>query len=171
MIEKAMYFGKKDIYQKIRDIGGQWNDGKDRPIVCLIESTEKKDLFWAIPVGNWNHRNGQAQERINKFMSYSDDDIRSCFYHVGKTTVQSIFFVSDVIPITKKYIEHDYLGFDKNIFIIKNKNIIIALEDKLKRILSFENSNKNHFRQHITDIKLSLIEELEQEDKVISLFP
>jgi len=40
---------------KIRNLGVQWNDGKERPIVCLIESSETKGLFWAISVRNWNH--------------------------------------------------------------------------------------------------------------------
>ena len=160
MNEKCMYFCKSDIYQKIRDVGGTWNDSKERPIVCLIESAEQKGLYWAIPVGNWDHRDNTAQQRINKYMSYHKRDIRSCFYHVANTTVKSIFFISDVIPITQEYIDRDYLGFDKNVFQIKNKPLIDELERKLKRILSHEKANKNYFRQHITDIKVALIEEL-----------
>ncbi len=82
---------------------------------------------------------------------------------MGKTTVKSIFFISDVIPITAKYIERDYLGFDKKSFVIKNKGLISELERKLKRILSFEASNENYFRQHITDIKRDLLKELSEE--------
>lgn len=163
MKENAMYFGKNDIYQKIRDVGGQWNDSKERPIVCLIESTEKAGLYWAIPVGSWKHRNLEAQQRINKFLSYPDDDLRSCYYHVGKTTIKSIFFISDVIPITDKYIEREYQGYDNKLYVIKNNNLLQSLEKKLKKILAFEASQNNYFRQHITDVKKLLIEELEQE--------
>lgn len=160
MKEKSMYFAKNDIYQKIRSAGGEWNDSKERPIVCLIESTEQKGLFWAIPVGMYNHRDGQAINRLNKYLSLPEDDIRSCFYHVGKTTTKSIFFISDVIPITSEYIERDYLGYDKKPFTIKNKKLLAELERKLKRILAFENSRKNYFRQNITTIKQILIDEL-----------
>lgn len=163
MQEKALYFGKSEIYQMIRDVGGQWNDSKERPLVCLIESAEYKGLFWAIPVGKWDHRNEQAQERIQKFMSYPDDDLRSCYYHVGNTTYKSIFFISDVIPITEKYIEKEYMGYDKKLYVIKNRKLIKALTKKLKRILAFESSRNNYFRQHITDVKNILIQELEQQ--------
>ena len=163
MQERGMYFGKETIYDKIRNLGGQWNEGKEWPIVCLIESSESKGLFWAIPVGNWNHRDERGQQRIQQFLDFPDNDLRSCYYHLGKTTVKSIFFISDVIPITAKYIERDYLGFDKKSFVIKNKGLISELERKLKRILSFEASNENYFKQHITDIKRDLLKELSEE--------
>ena len=35
MIKNAMYFAKKEIYDLIRSLGGQWNDAKERPIVCF----------------------------------------------------------------------------------------------------------------------------------------
>ena len=161
MLEKAMYFGKSKLYQKIKDIGGKWNDTKERPLVCLIKSTEHENLFWAIPVGNWNHRDKTGQERIEKFMSYPENDIRSCYYHIGKTNIKSIFFISDVIPITEEYIDRGYKVFDEDIYIIKNPKLIQSLIKKLRRILAFESSNNNYFRQRITDIKNVLISELE----------
>ena len=160
MEQKAMYFAKNEIYEKIRNSGGQWNDSKERPIVCLIESKEIKGLYWAIPVGMYNHRDGQAIDRINTYLNYPENDLRSCYYHIGKTTTKSIFFISDVIPITEDYIERDYLGYDKKLFIIKNKKLLKELERKLFRILAFENNKKNYFRQHITDIKQELVSEL-----------
>lgn len=160
MKEKSMYFAKNEIYEKIRAVGGKWNDSKVRPIVCLIESKETEGLYWAIPVGMYNHRDGQAIERINNYLNYPEDDLRSCYYHIGKTTTKSIFFISDVIPITREYIERDYLGYDSKPFIVKNKQLLKELERKLTRILTFENGKKNYFRQHITDIKELLIEEL-----------
>ncbi|NFH40677.1 hypothetical protein [Clostridium sporogenes] len=160
MEEKAMYFAKKDIYERIRKCGGVWNDSKERPIICLIESNKVNGLYWAIPVGNWNHRDEKAKGRIEKYLSYPKRDIRSCFYHVGRTNLKSIFFISDVIPITEKYIERDYIGFDEKIVIIKNKKMIAELEYKLSRVLSFEDNKKNYFRQHITAIKSYLIAEL-----------
>ena len=41
-----------------------------------------------------------------------------------------------------------------------NKKLIAELERKLFRILSVENSKKNSFRQHITDVKSFLLAEL-----------
>lgn len=166
MKEKGMYFGKESIYQKIRDLGGVWNDSKERPIVCLLESTERKGLYWAIPVGNWNHRDESKKQRIQKYLDSPESDLRSCYYHVARTTVKSIFFISDVIPITKEYIERDYLGYNKEHFVIKNPKLIEQLNHKLTRILSFENINNNYFRQHITSLKNSLIDELNNKEKL-----
>jgi len=53
MEEHGMYFGKNEFYQIIRDNGGVWNDSKERPIICLMKSLECNDLYWAIPVGNY----------------------------------------------------------------------------------------------------------------------
>ena len=87
-------------------------------------------------------------------------DIRSCFYHIGRTTNRSIFFISDAIPIIDKYIDSEHVGSDNLHYVIKNPKLIAELERKLFRILSVENADKNHFRQHITDVKTKLLEEL-----------
>ena len=161
MFKNGMYFGDAAFYELIRKLGGQWNDAKERPIVCLLPAKENPNLYWAIPVGNWEHRDEKAKARIMSYLESDTRHIRSCFYHLGKTTTKSIFFISDVIPITDKYIAREYLGYNAQIYIIKNKHLIAELERKLKRILSYEAVNKNYFRQHITDIKNYLLQELE----------
>lgn len=161
MIEHALYFGKEEFYNVIRNVGGIWNDAKERPLVCLLKLSENDNIYWAIPMGNLDHRDEKGKKRIEKFLSYSTKDIRSCYYHIGKTDVRSIFFISDAVPITNKYIERDYIGkYTSTQYVIKNKKLISELERKLKRILSWENSKPNYFRQHITDIKNYLLEEL-----------
>lgn len=165
MIEHGMYFAKHDLYDIIRNNGGEWNDGKERPIVCLLISKEHDQLYWAIPVGNLNHRDEKRKERIYSYINSNERKIQSCFYHIGNTTVTSIFFISDVIPITDKYIEQNYNGYDNNQYIILNNNLIHELERKLARILHYENKNPNYFRQHITDIKNYLLSELSTNSK------
>ena len=160
MEEHGMYFGKNEFYQIIRDV---WNDSKERPIICLMKSVEYNDLYWAIPVGNYEHRDEEQKKRIKKYMNYDKKDIRSCFYHVGKTNEKSIFFISDAVPFTEKYIDREYKNKSKKIHIVKNKILLGELEYKLGRILELENRKPNHFRQHITDIKNYLIKELETE--------
>ena len=165
MKEHGMYFGKNIFYQIIRNVGGIWNDSKERPIVCLMQSLEHEGLYWAIPVGNYEHRNDQQKARIQMYMDYAVKDIRSCFYHVGNTNEKSIFFISDAVPFTEKYIEREYKNKTKNIHIIKNKVLLKQLEYKLSRILELENRKPNYFRQHITDIKNYLRRELEEEQE------
>lgn len=148
----GMYFCKQELYTLIKDVGGQWNDSKERPIVFFVKSLEYPCIYWGIPVGNYNHRNQTAKDRIQKFLNYPNDDLRSCFYHVGNTTVKSIFFLSDVIPVKNEYIDREYLGFDGKLYTIKNNVLKHELERKLSRILAFERGNNNYFRQHITDL-------------------
>lgn len=159
MEEYGIYFAKSYFYNLIRSVGGQWNDSKERPIVCLFKLDECDSIYWAIPIGNWNHRTDKAKERINSYLNRDSKDISSCFYHIGRTTTKSIFFISDVIPITDKYIERQYLGYDRNPYVIKNPQLLSELERKLRRILYFEDKNQNYFRQHITDVKNYLLDE------------
>lgn len=91
MTEHAIYFGKPEIYQTIRTLGGIWNDIK---------------------------------ERLHKYLQKDRKNIQSCFYHIGNTNEKSIFFISDIIPITDKYISRKYL----------NKNHLI-------QELNYESSN------------------------------
>ena len=163
MEEHGMYFGKSEFYQIIRNQGGVWNDSKERPIICLMKSIECNALYWAIPVGNYEHRDEEQKKRIEKYMNYGKKDIRSCFYHVGNTNEKSIFFISDAVPFTEKYIDREYKNKTKKIHIIKNKVLLSELKYKLGRILELENRKPNHFRQHITDIKNYLLEELNRE--------
>lgn len=160
MIEKGLYYVNDDFKTLIKSVGGEWNDTKRRPIVCLIESSEQNGLFWAIPMGKLNHRDTKQVERLNKYLNFPSRDIRSCYYHIGRTTTQSIFFISDAVPITDKYIETIHVDACNNHYIIKNPKLIAELERKLYRILSIENSKQDSFRQHITSIKKVLIEEL-----------
>lgn len=163
MIERGRYYATPEFATMIKQVGGVWNDTKHRPIVCLIKSSEDENLYWAIPMGKMNHRDADQQKRLDNYLNLPERDIRSCYYHVGRTTSKSIFFVSDAIPITDKYIEGVHVGADKKHFIIKNPHLIAELERKLLRILSVENSKNNSFRQHITDVKEFLLAELHPE--------
>ena len=41
------------------------------------------DIYWAIPIGNLNHRNEKAKERLDFYLNTEKSGIRSCFYHIG----------------------------------------------------------------------------------------
>ena len=70
MKEHALYFAKPEFYELIRTVGGVWNDSKERPLVCLIQSRENPSLYWAIPMGNYEHRNQTAKSRIQNYINY-----------------------------------------------------------------------------------------------------
>lgn len=168
IIEKGMYFAKNQFYQVIKSLGGEWNDTKFRPIVTLIQSSDNPDIYWAIPMGSLDHRDKKQQQRLQSYLNKKNHDISSCFYHVGKTDKDSIFFISDLVPITMKYIEREYIvGPQKNNkqYVIKNKNLIAELERKVSRIIAYEKSyiqsqGKPKFRQRFLDIYDYLEKEL-----------
>ena len=160
MIEKGLYYATDDFKKMIKSCGGEWNDSKHRPMVCLIKSSESNKMYWAIPMGNFNHRTAEQQERIKRYMSLPETDIRSCYYHLGRTTTKSIFFISDAIPITDEYILEEHKNISGDHYIIKNPRLLSELERKLRRILSVENSKPNFYRQHITDVKTHLLSKL-----------
>lgn len=160
LIEKGLYYATPEFVKFVQAQGGSWNDIKHRPIVCLIESTECSGLFWAIPMGKFDHRDTAQQQRIQDYIDCDTTDIRSCYYHIGRTTSKSIFFISDAIPITDEFIAEEHIGPDGIPFVIKNPKLISELNRKLLRILSDENSMPNKYRQHITDVKTALIKKL-----------
>ena len=166
MIERGLYYATSDYGRLVKGIGGEWTDSKHRPIVCLMKSRESDDLYWAIPMGKLNHRDAEQQKRLDYYLKLSERDIRSCYYHIGRTSSQSIFFISDAIPITDKYIDSVHVGGDGNHYIIKNPNLIQELERKLSRILAVENSKNDSFRQHITSLKHYLLEELQHSAEI-----
>jgi hypothetical protein len=165
MIQNGMYYMTDEYKELVKSIGGQWNDTKKRPMACVLQSTENPDIFWAIPVGKVNHRDEQALNRIRTFMEYRD--IRGPYYHIGRTTNKSIFFISDAVPITDKYILEPHYDINKKPYVIKNPKLLLELNKKLKRILNWENSRPNYFRQHMTDVKKYLLEELKNERQTI----
>jgi len=109
--------------------------------------------------------NEEQKARIERYMNYDKKDIRSCFYHVGKTNEKSIFFISDFVPFTEKYIDREYKNKTRKIHIVKNKILLADLEYKTGRILELENRKPNYFRQ----IKNYLLEELK--NKKIKTLP
>jgi hypothetical protein len=163
MIQNGMYYVTDEYKELVKSTGGQWNDTKKRPMACVLRSTENPDIFWAIPVGKVNHRDEETLNRIQKFMEYKD--IRGSYYHIGRTTNKSIFFISDIVPITDKYILEPHYDSNKNPYVIKNPKLLSELNHKLKKILNWENGKPNYFRQHITDVKNYLLEELKSELK------
>ena len=161
MEAQGLYFPTGEFKTLVTSCGGEWNDRKERPLVCLVRSLESDKLFWAIPMGDMAHRSEAQRLRIDKYLNLPKRDIRSCYYHVAMTDKESLFFISDAVPITDKYIEHAYEVGGCG-YIIKNPATVAILRSKLFRILAAENRNPNSFRQHITAVKQCLLAELDE---------
>ena len=90
-------------------------------------------------------------DRINKYLSFSEDDIRSCYYHIGHTNRPAIFKISNALPVTEKHIDSEY--FSQGIhLVLRNVKLIAEIERKLSRILFDESRHPDKYEQHITSI-------------------
>jgi len=89
----------------VNQLGGVYRDSKERPVYCCIQDRECHDIYWAIPTSEISHRTLEQLERIKRFCSLPNRDIRSCYYHIGHTNRPAIFRISNVLPVTESYID------------------------------------------------------------------
>jgi hypothetical protein len=136
--------------------------GNKRPTYCCIKDNKIDGIYWAIPTSDLAHRTNEQIQKYNKFIGLPNNDLRSCYYHIAKTTKESLYKVSSCFPVTDKYIDHEYTTFGKHV-IMQNKTDVAEIERKLRKILSMEFRKNNYFPQHISDIRTYLIQELEKE--------
>lgn len=158
MKEHGLYIIKKSFLILITEMGGVCDMEKDnhRPVYCCIKDSKYEGLYWAIPTSDLSHRTEAQIEKYNKFIALPDNDLRSCYYHIGKTTKKALFKVSSCFPITEEYVDHEFVSQGVHV-IIRRAETVTELERKLRKILAFESRRPNYFPQHITDIKNKLL--------------
>lgn len=159
MLENGFYKISQDFVDLIRNLGGTYQDAKERPIFCCFKDKYINGLYWAIPTSDLSHRNKEVMDRIYNLINLSERDIRSCWYHIGHTNKPALYRISNCFPITEKYIDDIYTSNEKHLVLINKKEIEI-IRRKLSRILLAESKNPNKYEQHITCIKEHLIKEL-----------
>lgn len=157
MVENGFYKIKSDFVEIINHLGGRYADQKERPVFCCIEDKYVKSLFWAIPTSDISHR---SPAQISKIESWcKESGIRSAYYHIGYTNRPAIYRISSCFPITDKYIDGEYISQGIHL-VLKNKNEIAVIRQKLNRILFDESIHPNKYEQHITDILNYLVREI-----------
>lgn len=161
MTEHGLYIIKHDFLELISSIGGDCDiqNGDRRPVYCCIKDRNIEGLYWAVPTSDLSHRSAEQNKKYNKYISLPERDLRSCYYHIGRTTRPALFKISSCYPITEKYIDHEYISCNVHV-VIRRSQTVNEIERKLKRILAFESRNKNYFAQHISDIREYLLKEL-----------
>lgn len=171
MKEHGLYIIKHEYLELLRDIGGEYDylTGDKRPIYCCIKDKLISGLYWAIPTSDINHRTIEQKQYYESCLAKPHNDLRSCYYHIGRTTKEALYKISSCFPITEKYIDHEFNSCGKHV-VIRRAETVSEIERKLKRILSFESRNPNYFTQHITDIKRYLIEELNHDNILEQMF-
>ena len=158
MIENGLYVVKRELLEVIKSLGGDCdiNNGDKRPVFCCLKDNKIEGLYWAIPTSDLSHRDNRQQQF---YLSCSNKDLRSCYYHIAKTTKDALYKISSCYPITEKYIDHEFVSNGKHVIMCKQDDIN-EIRRKFKRILSMEFRKPNYFPQHITDIRNYLVEEL-----------
>ena len=166
MIENGLYVVKRDILNIITSLGGDCdrNSGDKRPVFCCVKDKKVDGLYWAIPTSDISHRDKSQIAYYNMCMQCHEKDLRSCYYHIVRGNRTALYKISSCYPITDKYIDHEYT-VNKTHVVIQRKEDIAEINRKFRRIISMENRKPNYFRQHITDVKNYLIQELEAEQK------
>lgn len=157
MVENGFYKITAEFVEMINRLGGRYADQKERPVFCCIEDKYVKSLFWAIPTSDISHR---SPAQISKIQAWcKESGIRSAYYHIGYTNRPAIYRISSCFPITDKYVDGEYISQGVHL-VLKNKNEIAVIRQKLNRILFDESVHPNKYEQHITDMRNYLVQEI-----------
>lgn len=161
MVEHGLYIIKREFFELIHNFGGDcdYNNGEKRPVYCCLKDKYINGLYWAIPTSDITHRSNEQRKYYEECLEKPDNDLRSCYYHIGRTTKEALYKISSCFPITEKYVDYEYSSCGQHV-VIRRADTVKEIERKLKRILAFETRKPNYFQQHITDIKNYLINEL-----------
>ena len=167
MVENGLYVIKQDFLETVKELGGDFDFGKGskRPVFCCLKDNKIDGLYWAIPTSDLSHRSSKQKEYYESCLSCPKNDLRSCYYHIAKTTKIALYKISSCYPITEKYIDHPFISNNVHV-VMKRQDDINEIRRKFKRILSMESRNPNYFPQHITDIKAFLAKELENSSDI-----
>lgn len=129
MKEHGLYIIKNEFLELINSFGGQCNYtvGEKRPVYCCIKDNRIEGLYWAIPSSDLSHRSAEQIANYKKYMELPENDLRSSYYHIGKTTKEALYKISSCYPVTDKYIDHENTSCGKHV-VIKRAETVKALE-------------------------------------------
>ena len=160
MVESGFYKIKDEYFELIAKLGGTYGDRKTRPIYCCMRDASHPYIYWGIPTSDVSHRTPKAMDRIKWFCALPGRDIRSCYYHIGKTNRPAIFKISSALPLSEKYVDGEYTSQGSHL-ILRDKTQIKQISRKLARILFDEKTHPDKYEQHMTSIKEYIIRETE----------
>lgn len=127
---------------------------------CCIKDREFEGLYWLIPVSDYSHRTQRQRDRVNSLLK--EKGIRSAYYFVGETNKPALFKISNVLPISEKYILREYTS-NGNPLILQDEAQIKEIRQKLYRILAYEALYPNRLEQKITAVREYICRELQKE--------
>ena len=93
MVENGLYVIKRELLEIINHLGGDCDitHGDKRPVFCCLNDNKIDGLYWAIPTSDLSHRDDGQKEHYEFCLERPDNDIRSCYYHIAKTTKDALY--------------------------------------------------------------------------------
>lgn len=160
MVENGFYVIDESYGKLVKSLGGEYENEKSRPIFCCLRDQNVNGLYWLIPTSDLSHR---TPEQIQRYVDLSNvKDIRQAYYYVGHTTIPALFKISKVLPVSDKYISHEYLWHGAHV-IMQDEIQIAEIKLRLQRILVYESLHPNRLEQKITAVREYICRELQKE--------
>ena len=150
LFEHGIYFVKDQYFKDFPSKHWMLNKGEKRPHYYAIKDTA--GVMWLIPMSS---RVENYKRKIN-----SEEKKRgkgNCiFYHIGLFAgKESVFIISDMMPITDTYIARSYL-INNVEYVIKNDNLNRRLRSKTVRYIRLLEQRKLTDRNHVLKIREKL---------------
>ncbi len=151
IVERGFYWLDQKYFTALRNVGGEFTRKSERPYLVFSDKDEK-GLLWAIPASSWDARTEEQKAKYIAYCQSPSDEMRHNYYAIGETTRPALFRVSNIIPITDKYIEREFtVGYAH--VVMKKPAMWEEIGDKARRILADEGRFPNKYEQHITSVK------------------
>lgn len=147
LVQGYVYHLKDEFFDLIDNkylMSNKENNGF-RPHFCAIADMKNKDIFWMIPISSQYDKYKKIyDDKINKF-GRCDTIVFGEFVNKERT-----FLIQNAFPIISKYINHIHTY--NNVPLILSRNLILKLQNKLKRCLRLYQKGKNVFFTDIENI-------------------
>ena len=128
MTKNCFYIIKDEFFDIINDKYLKQNKGQNRPHYYCVYY---KEFNWMIPLSS-------QVEKYAKIIEQRFNNNKSCdILHIAKLDngKESVFLIQDIFPIKEKYIEREYMLYNKP-FALTSKKLIGEIEKKAKKIIN-----------------------------------
>lgn len=151
LIEHGVYFVKDQYFEDFPSEHWMFNKGEKRPHYYALKDT--KGVMWLIPMSS----QVENYKRRIKNEERKRGEGNCIFYHIGLFAgKESVFIISDMMPITDTYIARSYL-INNVEYVIKNDNLNRKLRSKAVRYIRLLEKKKLTDRNGILKIRKHLI--------------
>lgn len=131
MTINGFYILKDNFFELINDPYLKDNKDGNRPFYfCIKEETDRKTLFWMIPLSSRIEKYKgiiAKKESLNK----PTDGLYVCKLPNDR---ESAFLIQDIFPVTEEFIEREYTLAQNHLALVKEADIKI-IQNKAKKVI------------------------------------